>query len=580
MTERNKKEMQLEIKLKHLENDFKITKDEFEKTTSEYLNILKDYERALEELKHKRRHLDSIINTVPDIIYRLDEKGYFTFISEAVNNYGYTPEELIGTSILDIVHPEDRDKAIFKINERRTGERSTKCLEIRLLTKQNEVVPFEVKTTEVKVNQKTFLVDAEGLYSTDDPRPHTFIGTQGIARDIIERKHAEELRRSLERQLFEAQKMESIGRLAGGIAHDFNNILTGIMGYAEMLHMKYLNSDTTEEQATNVIMDGAERAAKLTQQLLGFASGGKYNPEPVNVNSQIKDTVKIIEKILSRSIEIKYDLDPGINSIEVDKNQFDQVLTNIIINSRDAMPGGGELKFRTRNRYIDSEFAELNENFTQGDYVEISVSDTGVGMSNEVKEHIFEPFFTTKGKGKGTGLGLATVYGILKNHDAQIKIDSAAGEGTEIKLYFPKTEKAFPVESAVSDLSSGEATILLVDDEEYIRDISGKLLEKLGYKVILACNGRECINIYSERSSEIDLIMLDLIMPEMAGEETFTRLKEINPDIKVIILSGYTKDGTAKDILKAGGKGFLQKPFRLHEVSEIISKVLSNGKQD
>ncbi len=580
MTKSEKKIKTLEIKLKHLDNDLSLTKKEFNQATSKYLDTLKHYEQAADELRKKRQHLDSIIKTVPDIIYRLDEKGNFTFISDAVRSYGYIPEELIGTNVLDIVHPDDRKKALHKINERRTGERSTKCLELRLITKQKSIVPFEIKSTELHEDQKTFIIDAEGLYSTDDPRSESFIGTQGIARDILERKQADDLRKSIEKQLFQAQKMESIGRLAGGIAHDFNNILTGIMGYAELLHMKYLNSETTEEQASNVIMDGAERAAKLTQQLLGFARGGKYNPEAVEPNSTIKDIVKIIEKLFDDTISIKFDFTENIRSIEVDKNQFDQVVSNILINSKDAMPAGGKIVISTRNVMIDHDFASANQGFSAGEYVEICISDDGIGMNNDVKEHIFEPFFTTKGKSKRTGLGLATVYGILKNHNAQIKIDSVVGDGTIVKLFFPASLKVVRNPQDRKDdinILKGRSVILLIDDEIHIRNLSKKLLEELGYVILLASNGNEGIRIFEEQKETIELVLLDFMMPEMKGTEVYSRLKEIDPGVKVVFLSGYSKDVTENDLIIKGEIEFLQKPFRLHEVSQMISRVLNTS---
>ncbi|MCK4965540.1 response regulator, partial [bacterium] len=359
------------------------------------------------------------------------------------------------------------------------------------------------------------------------------------------------------------------------IAHDFNNILTGIMGYAELLKMQFEDVTTTEGQAANIILKGAERAADLTQQLLGFARGGKYNPVPLNINKVIKEAINVSENIFEKSIKVKYDLDNNISTIEADENQLNQVLTNIIINAKDAMPDGGEIIIKTENIFINKEYAESLSEFKKGYYVKISITDTGIGMPKLVKDRIFEPFYTTKSRDKGTGLGLATVYGIIKNHCGHINCYSEPGEGTTFSIYLPVSEKEIiKIKKPNKNVIKGTETILVVDDEENVRSVTKMQLEKIGYKVLLAGDGNEAVNIYKKEKDEIALILLDIIMPNMAGKETYIKLKEINPSIKVILVSGFSQNDKATEILNKGALGFIQKPFKLHELSKTIRDYL------
>ncbi|MFC1553308.1 PAS domain S-box protein [candidate division KSB1 bacterium] len=392
--------------------------------------------------------------------------------------------------------------------------------------------------------------------------------------DITERQKSFKEKKTLEEQLFHAQKMESIGRMAGGVAHDFNNILVGIMGYAELLKIQFSDPETSEGQAAEVILKGAERAADLTTQLLSFSRKGKFNPAPLNINNEILDTMQVSEKIFEKNIEVKYLLDENIHNIEADRHQINQVITNLIINSRDAMPKGGEITFKTENIVFDQEFVIKNPEFKTGKYVKVSISDTEVGMSEEVKNHAFEPFFSTKGESEGTGLGLASVYGIIKNHGGYINLFSSPGEGVTFNIYFPGSEKTAVEEKEEMSFLNGDATILVVDDEENVRQLAQKILKKMGYKVLIAKDGIEGVSMYQQYKNNIDLVVLDLIMPNMAGKETFDMLKKIDPEVKVLLSSGYSQEGKAVDMIKKGAKGFIQKPFRIKEISKAVSEVL------
>ncbi len=403
------------------------------------------------------------------------------------------------------------------------------------------------------------------------------IGTKTYLWDINDRKKNEEDKKKLEEKLFQAQKMESIGRLAGGIAHDFNNILTGILGYAELLKLHFGDMDSSEGKAADVILKGANRATSLTQQLLGFARGGKYNPVPLNLNSMISEAVKSLDKVLDSDIDIKCYFCDNLNSVEVDKNQLDQVLTNFIFNAKDAMPNGGELSFTTENTFLNKENLSNFPDIRPGEYVKLDITDNGIGMSEDIKRNIFEPFFTIKGKGKGTGLGLAMVYGIIKNHKGHINVYSEPSVGTTFSIYIPVSEKKAAAKTEKNKITFGEETILVVDDVEPVRELAKTQLETLGYTVIIADNGSEAVRIYKKQKEEIKLILLDLIMPQMDEKDTYKELKLVNPNVKVLLMSGFSQNGKAEDLLKEGIAGFIQKPFLLHEVSKEINSVLKSN---
>ncbi len=396
------------------------------------------------------------------------------------------------------------------------------------------------------------------------------------AYDITEQKKIEKEKMDLGEQLLQAQKMESIGRLAGGIAHDFNNILVGIMGFSEILQLKFPDKTTTEGEAVDIILKGAERAAGLTKQLLGFARKGKYNPIPLNINRVIMDAANLSEKIFKNNITIKYELEEKINSVSGDIHQFEQVLTNLIINARDAMPEGGELLFKTENISVGKKFKNKHPEFIPGQYVRTTIKDTGVGMPEDMLPNIFEPFFTTKSEDKGTGLGLATVYGIVKNYRGYIYVSSEQDKGTTFTLYFPVTLNNIEKGHVKSEIIRGDARILVVDDEEQVRALTSTMLESFGYKVILACDGFEAVAKYKKNKQEIDLVILDIVMPGFGGMETFENLKKINPDIRVLLTSGYSRDGETNKALKEGASGFIQKPFRMETLSKIIFETINN----
>ncbi|MCX5805863.1 MAG: PAS domain S-box protein [Proteobacteria bacterium] len=388
---------------------------------------------------------------------------------------------------------------------------------------------------------------------------------EGTLQDISERKR-------LESQLLQSQKMEAIGTLAGGVAHDINNILMGIQGYAS-LALFNLNESHPNYEKLKSIEELVKSGADLTRQLLGFARGGRYEVKPSNLNEIIAKTSAMFGRTKKEiTIHTKYEEKPYI--VDADQGQIEQVLVNLYVNAWQAMPGGGELYIETQNYFLDENHAKASY-IKFGEYLRISVTDTGIGMDNKTKERIFEPFFTTKEMGRGTGLGLASVYGIVKNHGGFINVYSEKGHGSTFSIYLPASEKAVQKEELfVSNIMKGTETILLVDDEEAIIDVNKNFLELLGYNVIIARSGREAIETYKKRTDAIDLVILDMIMPDMGGAETFEFLKMVNPDVKAILSTGYSINGQAAGIINNGCKAFIQKPFSIQELSQKIRKVI------
>lgn len=398
-----------------------------------------------------------------------------------------------------------------------------------------------------------------------------------IVASEIERIEEEKEKERIREHLMQAQKMEAIGTLAGGIAHDFNNMLQGILGYASLLKLKISETDPVYKPL-DVIERTAERAAELTRQLLGYARKGKFLVEPLNLNNLVGEVLKIITRTFDRAIEIRTRLSDDIWTIEGDRSQIENVILNLCVNARDAMPKGGILTIETYNKKVlEGEFPYSWAR--PGRYAVIKVTDTGTGMDEEVKKHIFEPFFTTKGIGKGTGMGLAMVYGVVKNHNGFLTVESEIGKGATFTIYLPASEiKTEDKTEEIKTAVTGTGTILIVDDEEAIRNLLSDTLTSLGYKTIEALNGKEAINLYLSNKDTIDLVILDLIMPVMGGEETLIRLREINPDVKVLIETGYGVSETLKDILRDRGiNGFINKPFNIAEISELIKTILSTG---
>jgi two-component system cell cycle sensor histidine kinase/response regulator CckA len=382
---------------------------------------------------------------------------------------------------------------------------------------------------------------------------------------------------NLEAQLIQAQKMEAVGTLAGGIAHNFNNLLMSIQGNTSLMLLDTTANHPHYERLTT-IEKSVQSGSKLTSQLLGYARGGSYEVKPISINRIIKETSATFA-MTRKDITLNHDLADTLAGVKADRGQIEQAVLNIYVNAAEAMGGGGDLFITTRN-IPHTEITGKPYTIKPGNYILLTIKDTGIGMDKHTQAKVFDPFFTTKGLAKGTGLGLASVYGIMKAHGGYIDVESKKGHGTTFFLYLPASQETIGEElHPAAPIETGKETILLVDDEEIILDVGEALLTSLGYTVLIAHGGHEAIDTLrsSLSSSPPDLVILDMIMPGMGGGETYDRMKEIHPTIKVLLSSGYSIDGQATEILKRGCNGFIQKPFTLGEISKAIREVVGEG---
>ncbi len=380
-------------------------------------------------------------------------------------------------------------------------------------------------------------------------------------------------RKIIEKQLIHAQKMQSVGTLAGGIAHNFNNLLMGIQGNASIA---MINMDVNNPYYKNLlnIEKLVKSGSNLTSQLLGYAREGKYEIKPISLNKIISETSDTFAAA-RKDIKVNLDLSSEILGIKADQGQLEQMLLNLYVNAADAMPEGGELFLKTAN-VTEEKIKNKPYHPKPGNYVYVSVRDTGFGMDKKTMERIFEPFFTTKGFAGGTGLGLASAYGIIKGHGGYIDVESVKGKGSTFSIYLPATDEMIGMEKAnSSELCSRTGTILLVEDEEIVIDAAEQMLRKLGYEVIVACSGKDALEIFKKDHDRIDLVLLDMVMPGMGGGETYGKLREIDNKVKVLLSSGYSIDGQAESIMKQGCNGFIQKPFTLNSLSQKVKEVIS-----
>jgi nitrogen-specific signal transduction histidine kinase/ActR/RegA family two-component response regulator len=381
--------------------------------------------------------------------------------------------------------------------------------------------------------------------------------------DITERKQ-------LEAQLRQAQKMEAIGTLAAGISHDFNNLLTPMGGFADLLLQK-AREGSKEHEYLHQIKVAAQRAATLTGQLRLFTRQVRGERRPVQLNSVVEETRDLLERSIPKEITIELNLESNLWAVEADPSQLSEVLVNLCLNARDAMPEGGTLTLETRNVTLDEEYARMVLEARPGRYVHLSVSDTGCGMSSKVQARLFEPFFTTKGMAEGTGLGLAMVYGIVKGHEGFVQVYSQEGRGSTFHVYLPAMERAVE-ERGVEELElpTGTETILVVDDEEGLRKLGQAVLEPCGYRVLIAEDGAQALEVYQAHPEEVALVVLDVIMPRMNGLECMRRLREMDPDVKVLISTGYTARDLAQELVAEGALGVVEKPFRIQDFATAV----------
>ncbi|MBN2400898.1 MAG: PAS domain S-box protein [Spirochaetes bacterium] len=520
-----------------------------------------DQKKAAETLRASEERLRNIVDNASEIIYTLSPEGIFTFVSPAWTRLlGHTVTEVLGRHFSFFVHPEDVAAC---------GE----LLEKALITGQPQHgVEYRIKhmdgTWRWHLSVGSAVLDANGhpLYCV------------GMAQDITGSKLAEEEKARLEAQLFQAQKMESIGRLAGVVAHDFNNMLSVILGYIELIKLRSKPDDILLKDL-NAIEKAATQARDVTRQLLAFSRKQIIAPVSININNLIRDKQETLARLIGEDIEFSFHPEKDIWNIRLDPSQFDQIIMNLVVNARDAMPEGGKLTIETGNVNISDEYYREHIDIAPGKYVLFSISDNGIGMDKDIQMHLFEPFFTTKEIGRGTGLGLATIFGIIKQNNGSINVYSEPGQGTTFRIYFPKEEageseageKAGKEEMSVSPATG---LILLAEDNVMLRTIITALLEKIGYKVIAPETPAEVLLFCENNKMPVDLLITDVIMPGMNGKELRDRINAVKPGIKVLFMSGYTSNTIAHHGVLDDGVHFIQKPFNLDELAKKVNEAI------
>jgi two-component system, cell cycle sensor histidine kinase and response regulator CckA len=505
-------------------------------------------EKAL--LRSEERYRD-LVENAKDIIYTRDLQGNCTSINKVVEQVlGYTREEALGMNIWETVSSESQKKIQEMVMRKLAGE-GMAVFEMEAMAKNGRKVTLEVNTR---------LVHEGGV----------LVGVQGIARDVTER-------RQLEEQLRQSQKMEAVGQLAGGVAHDFNNILAVIIGYSDILLNKLKQEDPTRRKITE-IRKSAERAANLTGQLLAFSRRQVMQPAVIDLNATVKDMSEMFRQLIGENIELHTSFEEGLGPVKADLGQIQQVIMNLIVNARDAMPQGGHLTIGTQNAYLRDENLGRLYRVKEGHYVMLAVSDTGCGMDTEMQAHVFEPFFTTKEKGKGTGLGLSTVYGIVKQSGGYIWVFSEVGRGTTFKIYLPLIEEEVEeVNTSVTPAEqlNGTETVLLVEDEENVRRLACEILEMNGYTVIEAKDGVEALEVCDRYEGPIQLMLTDVVMPRLGGRELSQRLAPLRPQMRVLYMSGYTDDAIVRHGAFDRDIHFLQKPFTPEALARKVRQAIS-----
>lgn len=529
-----------------------------ESSIAEIRELTADLRQMADKIGEREQRLSTLMQNIPGMVYRCtsDREWTITFASDGCTTLtGYMPAELLHNSRIsykNLVHADDRERIGNEILDS-LARKEPFTLQYRILTASGEV--------------KTVQEHGQGIF---DPEGNV-VALEGVITDISTQVRLEE-------QLRHSQKMESIGQLAGGVAHDFNNMLTAILGSAEIITAALPEGDRLRNFATT-ITNAATKSADLVRKLLLFSRKAPHNMLQIDLHQLLHETLGIFERSIDKRIGIETDFSATPASIVGDSAQLDNAFLNILLNARDAMPDGGTIRIVTRCFKVDDSFArQIGFAVSPGDYIETTIADTGTGIPSEVREHIFEPFFTTKELGKGTGLGLAATYGTITEHGGTIRVYSEPDQGSTFKVYLP-LGTAPPVAAAAKDfqvhIPQGR-TVLLADDEELLRQLGDAMLSELGLKVLLANDGKHALETFAEHCHEIDLVMLDVVMPVISGRDAFKMMKEINPNIRVLFLSGYTRLNSVEDLMSDPSViGFLQKPYRIDELRLAVSKAFA-----
>ncbi|UCF00532.1 MAG: PAS domain S-box protein [Deltaproteobacteria bacterium] len=518
---------------------------------SEQLEInvagLKKTEKALRESEERYR---TVLEANPDPVVVYDMEGKVIYLNPAfTDTFGWTIEERLGKKMDVFVPEESWPETKIMIDKALTGE-SFSGFETCRYTKEGNTIPVSISAA---------------VYWDRDDNP---VGSVVSLRDISEQKQ-------LQAQLQHAQKLEAVGTLAGGIAHEFNNLLQAVQGYAELLLLRRKKEEPTYREL-EAIVRAAKRGGELSQQLLTFSRKVESKLRPVDLNFEVDRAIQLLSRTVRKMIEIEFHSEKELKPVNADPAQIEQLVVNLALNARDAMPDGGKVTIGTENVFLDKEYCRRQAGVEPGEYVLLTFSDTGHGMDKETRMRMFEPFFTTKGLGEGTGIGLAIVYGIVKNHGGQITCSSEPEAGTIFKIYLPAIEHKVQFEKQPEPelLEGGTETILLVDDEEFILDLGKQIFARCGYTVLTALDGETALEFYRKEQGNIDLVILDLVMPGMSGRECLEGLRNINPRAKVVIASGYSDTGPMKEAIEAGAKSFISKPYEMKQLLQVAREVL------
>ncbi len=514
-----------------------------------FVTDVTEYRRALEALRASEERYRVLMERAQDAIFVNDTLGVMQEVNLAAERLtGRTRQDLIGRSFLETLPPDRREKISQRFHSA-VQRGSAQAEEAAILRTDGTIVPVAVSASVVEVGSERLVL--------------------AIVRDISEQN-------ALAEQFRLSQKMEAVGQLAGGVAHDFNNLLTAILGYSQLLAPD-LRANLDQFSAIEEIRKAGERAAALTRQLLAFSRKQILEPKVLDFNEIVRHIEEMLSRIIGEDIQVVTKLDRSLGSVRADAGQIEQVIMNLAVNARDAMPKGGQLTIETANVELDDEYAQTHVHVQPGPYVLLAVSDTGVGMDEATKQRVFEPFFTTKEKGRGTGLGLSTVYGIVKQSGGYIWVYTAPGKGTTFKIYLPRVAapaEPLPAGEAAPVSVGGTETILVVEDEESVRALAQKTLESKGYRVLEAGDGGHAIEL--ARSHPIDLLLTDMVLPGMGGSAIAARIREIHPGAKVLYTSGYTDDTIVRGGLMERGAAFLEKPFTPNLLARKIREVLDS----
>jgi two-component system cell cycle sensor histidine kinase/response regulator CckA len=497
------------------------------------------------------QRLEALLNNIPDLAWMKDEEGRYIAVNEPLVRFiGRSRAGIIGRTDRELLPPDLASR--FEESDRGALQSGGSLHRVEEISRRDEpLLVFDMTKTPI---------GGEGGRPT---------GTVGVARDITER-------RQLEEQLVQSQKMEAVGRLAGGVAHDFNNMLTTILGYSGIILDQLSPADSLREEIEEIQKAG-ERAAALTQQLLAFSRKQVIEPSPIDLNAVVSEASKMLRHLIGEDVELVTRLQTGLWTIRADRGQMDQVLINLAVNARDAMPEGGQLRIETRN--VERRDPYRGSGGTPFSHVLLEVADSGTGMDAETRRRIFEPFFTTKERGKGTGLGLATVYGIVKQSGGDIWVESGPGQGTTFQVYLPRVEASVePVPKRAPSLpSSGSETLLLVEDEESVRRLTTRVLESIGYEVLAAADAAEATRIWESSGGRIRLLITDIIMPGRSGPQLAKQLTEKSPGLKVLYISGYTDSAIVDRGALTAGTALLQKPFHPDALAREVRRLLDSA---